>query len=449
MYEPKPSSSKYVPPSSVLPAPAMNLPKDEGALRAMERDLAQQHRNLEKEMNKMDRHAVSVTERMSIDCQELLKLFGVPYIVAPMEAEAQCAFLNKYGLVDGIISDDSDVWLFGGSVVYKNFFDNKKIVLEYKAENIKNLFQMDQKNLIQLGMLVGSDYTSGIQGIGPVTALEIIAAFSTNAECTDEAVGVISCLRKFRDWWVNGKNVHSSHLQELKNKLKKVELIEGFPNLEVVKAYLYPEVDLNDEPFSWGFPNIEAIYEMTRRNLGWTQSKTDDILTPVIKKLNEKRSQASIKNYFKVKEVKHHTELVVSKRTEKSIRRLAGDASVEEENKTKKKAKKRQKKKKKSATETSSEAGPSTTSASIEIQNSQELSPQKASHTVKFVRPSPKKTPEKEKVNATSSKRDSVRKRVPRIPDPHPPIPQRVKDQKEQDEKKAKAAELFKKKNAK
>lgn len=351
-----------------------------------------------------------------------------------MEAEAQCAFLNKYGLVDGIISDDSDVWLFGGSVVYKNFFDNKKIVLEYKSENIKNLFQMDQKSLIQLGMLVGSDYTSGIQGIGPVTALEIIAAFTTNDEFTDEAVGVISCLRKFRDWVVNGKTVHSPTLQELKNKLKKVELIEGFPNLEVVKAYLYPEVDLNDEPFSWGLPNVEAIYEMTRRNLGWTQSKTDDILTPVLKKLNEKRSQASITNYFKVKEVKHRTELVVSKRTEKSIRRLAGDTSVEE----KKEPKKRQKKSKKLL----SEAGPSTVPddqdlpAVIEVHSSQETS-----QTVTFVRPSPKKTPEK----GASPKKQ----RVPRIPDPRPPVQQRVKDQKEQEENKKKAVELFKKKNLK
>ena len=39
-----------------------------------------------------------------------------------MEAESQCAFLDTACLTEGTITDDSDVWLFGGKRVYKNFF---------------------------------------------------------------------------------------------------------------------------------------------------------------------------------------------------------------------------------------------------------------------------------------------------------------------------------------
>ena len=50
-------------------------------------------------------------------------MFGLPWIVAPAEAEAQCAFLDAHGLSDGTITDDSDIWVFGGQRVFKNFFN--------------------------------------------------------------------------------------------------------------------------------------------------------------------------------------------------------------------------------------------------------------------------------------------------------------------------------------
>lgn len=77
---------------------------------------------------------------MLMSLQELLRLFGVPFIVAPMEAEAQCAFLDASGLTEGTITDDSDIWLFGGRKVYKNFFDQKKFVLEFLSGDIQQYF---------------------------------------------------------------------------------------------------------------------------------------------------------------------------------------------------------------------------------------------------------------------------------------------------------------------
>ena len=54
-----------------------------------------------------------MTAEMVEEVQYMLELFGLPYICAPMEAEAQCAALEAGGCVDGCVTDDSDAFLFG------------------------------------------------------------------------------------------------------------------------------------------------------------------------------------------------------------------------------------------------------------------------------------------------------------------------------------------------
>ncbi|XP_035793693.1 DNA repair protein complementing XP-G cells-like [Anopheles albimanus] len=314
-------------------------------LKQMALDLAQNERELEREKNKQNRLGVSITDQMRNDCMELLQLFGVPYIVAPMEAEAQCAFLNQIEITDGTITDDSDIWLFGGQKVYKNFFNQQKLVLEFTIEGIEQAFQMDRKKLIQLALLVGSDYTTGIHGIGAVTALEILASFPPTPEQageTSELMSMLSGLRKFRDWWQHSRNgaATTGTRIALKSKLKNIEIGEGFPNSGVVEAYLKPTVDCSEEEFTWGYPDADRLRDYARQKFGWTRSKTDDILLPVLKRLDERKSQASIKNYFKVQSAVAQSRVKVSKRVQYAVDTMAGkiDPGVEESKTAKKKS---------------------------------------------------------------------------------------------------------------
>ncbi|ESP01727.1 hypothetical protein LOTGIDRAFT_172484 [Lottia gigantea] len=139
------------------------------SLENMQDELQTEGDILRYEIGKQDRLATSITDQMNIEAQELLQLFGIPYIVSPMEAEAQCAFLDHSKLTHGSITDDSDIWLFGGERVYKNFFNQKRHV---------ELRCLSRHELVNVALLCGSDYTEGIQGVGPVTALEIMAEFA-------------------------------------------------------------------------------------------------------------------------------------------------------------------------------------------------------------------------------------------------------------------------------
>lgn len=174
--QPQPSCSTAVSkPHAMLQTPekkqTVKMEDVAKGLEEMHNQLKEQQISLDKEKNKLERMGTSITKSMADDCKHLLKMFGIPFIESPMEAEAQCAFLNLIDLTDGTITDDSDIWLFGGKTIYKNFFVQKKVVMEFRQENIEEKFHLDRKKLIQLAMLVGSDYTMGVNGIGAVTAL--------------------------------------------------------------------------------------------------------------------------------------------------------------------------------------------------------------------------------------------------------------------------------------
>ncbi|GJQ86136.1 hypothetical protein Trydic_g4978 [Trypoxylus dichotomus] len=272
-------------------------------LKKLRTNLAKEAKQLMTEKSSKERLAASITDQMCQEAQELLQLFGVPYVIAPMEAEAQCAFLNEIRLTDGTITDDSDIWLFGGKTVYKNFFNQSKLVMEFQAEDIQHSFKLSRHEMILLALLVGSDYTTGIQGIGPVTALEILAAFPPpKTELTLSHLQLLSGLREFRRWFNTTTNKSGKPTKmALRNKLRNVEISEQFPSLQVVQAYLQPTVETSDEQFSWQKPDLASLIEFAKHKFGWSQTKSEEILKPVLRRLEDTSTQTKITNYFKMK----------------------------------------------------------------------------------------------------------------------------------------------------
>lgn len=117
-------------------------------LNEMMTEVQNNENNLLQEKGRLDRIGRNISEQMTNEAQELLQIFGIPYIVAPTEAEAQCAFLESIKLTDGTITDDSDIWLFGGRTVYKNFFNQKKHVMQFLSERIEKTFSKFNSILI-------------------------------------------------------------------------------------------------------------------------------------------------------------------------------------------------------------------------------------------------------------------------------------------------------------
>ncbi|PIB00794.1 DNA repair protein rad13 [Cercospora beticola] len=258
-------------------------------------DYENELKKLRNQQKKDRRDADEVTQTMVQECQALLGLFGLPYITAPMEAEAQCAELVRLGLVDGIVTDDSDCFLFGGTRIYKNMFNQAKFVECYLASDLEKEFDLTRQKLISVANLLGSDYTEGLPGVGPVTALEIISEFPN--------------LEEFRDWWTavqmnqipKSEDAANPFRKKFRRNASKLFLPHGFPDKRVEMAYLEPEVDSDPQAFQWGVPDLEKLRSFLMATIGWTQERTDEVLVPVIRDMNRRLddgTQSNITAFF-------------------------------------------------------------------------------------------------------------------------------------------------------
>lgn len=144
-----------------------------------------------------------------------------------MEAEAQCAELVSLNLVDGVITDDSDVFLFGAQRVYKNMFNQSKTVECFLLSDLSRDLGLDRDTLIRLAYLLGSDYTEGLPGVGPVVAMELLKEFPGREG-----------LHKFREWWTkvqSGKDREEDNRSKFRRQFVRITPNQSFFTILPIK----------------------------------------------------------------------------------------------------------------------------------------------------------------------------------------------------------------------
>lgn len=127
---------------------------------------------------------VDVTPEMAKCVIDYCKTQGIPYVVAPFEADAQMVYLEKNGFIQGIISEDSDLLIFGCQRLITKLNDFGECIeicredfhkLPYKFP----LSRLSDQEIRTMVCLAGCDYTSGIPKVGLVTAVKLVQRFRT------------------------------------------------------------------------------------------------------------------------------------------------------------------------------------------------------------------------------------------------------------------------------
>ncbi|KAI0123671.1 PIN domain-like protein [Xylariales sp. AK1849] len=174
-------------------------------------------------------------------CKEFLDLLGLPWLVAPGEAEAQCSKLEEAGIVDGVVTEDGDAFIFGSRLVIRRL-PAKSGVATVEVYRMKDLElakpSLNRKYLLLLAMMSGGDYDEGIPGCGPVTASKVARA-GYSVRLWD-----VSTRPNLLDSWRDSL-VRELHKRGLSNVARAVPV--GFPLQTIINYYKNPTTSTVDE----------------------------------------------------------------------------------------------------------------------------------------------------------------------------------------------------------
>lgn len=156
----------------------------------------------------------TMTSRLTRDrvdeARELLRLLGLPTIQAPSEGEAQAAHMAATGRAWTAASKDYDTLLFGAprllrflTIGGKEFLPSKGTFRPLEPEMLDLDAQLgqwgiDREGLIDLALLVGTDFNPGVRGIGPKKALALVQRHARIEAMPSEirdAVGEVDAIR--------------------------------------------------------------------------------------------------------------------------------------------------------------------------------------------------------------------------------------------------------------
>ncbi len=184
------------------------------------------------------------------DAKLLLGFMGIPVVQAPSEGEAQAAFMVQNNDAYAAGSQDYDSLLFGATIVVRNlavtgkrrvpgkggYADVKPEILEM-GKGLAVL-GISREQLVDIGILIGTDYNEGIKGIGPKKALKLVKKHGSIEGALSELNTEIKNLAKIRALFLH-PDVTSDY-----------ELKWSKPDEKAVIKFLCTEHDFSEERVS-------------------------------------------------------------------------------------------------------------------------------------------------------------------------------------------------------
>ena len=192
--------------------------------------------------------------------KKLLTLMGIPYIDAKGEGEAQAAYLVQNGDAYAVASQDYDCLLFGAKRVVRNLAVNSNLgnLEYYQLNKVLKELNVTREELVDMGILIGTDFCDGLKGVGAKTALKL------------------------------------AHKGQLKEKIAELQKQSSHDLDEVREIFLNHNVN-TDYKIKWEKPNKDKIIEFLCYEHGFSEDRVSKA-SDKLKNLNS--SQGSLDAWF-------------------------------------------------------------------------------------------------------------------------------------------------------
>lgn len=186
-----------------------------------------------------------ISDEIEKSSKKLLDLLSIPWIQAPAEGESQAAYMVRNDDAWAVGGQDYDSLLFGTPRLVKNLTITGKRKLpgsdEYKdirpelmvLEKILDDLEITREQLIDIGILCGTDYNEGVKGIGPKRGLKYVKKYGDLESVLEEKGEEINNFEEIKRIFLEPE-VKDDYSIELKNELGDV------------KAFLCDERDFSE-----------------------------------------------------------------------------------------------------------------------------------------------------------------------------------------------------------
>lgn len=213
----------------------------------------------EAEAYKQARSSSRVDTTIIDTSKELLRLMGLPTIQAPGEGEAQAAYMVAKGEARYVVSQDYDTLLFGAPHLVRNLTvsGKRKIRGRQITVNPERLIlgdvldglKLTREQLVEIGILVGTDFNPGVEGVGAKTGLKIVQ---------------------------RGEFLPKVH-----------EKLPDFDPSPVMDLFLHPDVT-DEYTLAWGHPDIAGIRKMLCGEYDFSEERVEKAMENFCVKAGQK-----------------------------------------------------------------------------------------------------------------------------------------------------------------